>query len=189
METIFEQGSIFGKGRTFLSTAGPITNALIGGWQFSGIARVTSGLPFSLGEPGYTTDWQDSSYEVVTDNTLRTKKYFNSSTDPQYFANPTAINQGVYFGTPIRLPYAGEAGERNKFRGDGYFDIDSGVSKAWTFSSHGTLKFSWEVYNVSNSVRFDPFSINNQLTSGTLGIASAELTSPRRMQFALRYDF
>jgi hypothetical protein len=179
----------FGKGRTFLSTAGPITNALIGGWQFSGIARVTSGLPFSLGEPGYTTDWQDSSYEVVTDNTLRTKKYFNSSTDPQYFANPTAINQGVYFGTPIRLPYAGEAGERNKFRGDGYFDIDSGVSKAWTFSSHGTLKFSWEVYNVSNSVRFDPFSINNQLTSGTLGIASAELTSPRRMQFALRYDF
>jgi hypothetical protein len=32
-----------------------------------------------------------------------------------------AIGNGIYFGSPIRLPYAGEAGERNNFRGDGYF--------------------------------------------------------------------
>jgi hypothetical protein len=179
----------FGKGRMFLSTTGPIVNALIGGWQFSGIARVTSGLPFSVYEPGYTTDWQDPSFAVVTDKTVRAKKYLDSGSDPQYFANPTAINQGIYNGTPIRLPYAGEAGQRNNFRGDGYFDIDSGLSKAWALGRYGTLKFSWEVYNVSNSVRFDPFSINNQLTSGTFGVASSELTSPRRMQFSLRYDF
>ncbi len=179
----------FGKGRAYLATAGPIVNAVLGGWQFSGIARVTSGLPFSLYEPGYTTDWQDPSYAVVTDNTTRAKKYLAAGNVPQYFANPTAINQGIYNGTPVRLPYAGEAGQRNNFRGDGYFDIDSGLSKAWTFSRYGVLKFSWEVYNVTNSVRFDPFSINNQLTSGTLGVASAELTTPRRMQFSLRYDF
>jgi len=179
----------FGKGRALLITAGPIVNAIIGGWQFSGIARLTSGLPFSLYEPGYTTDWEDPSFAVVTDNTVRAKKHFDQNNDPQYFSNNTAINQGVYVGSPIRLPYAGEAGQRNKFRGDGYFNIDSGLSKAWTFSRYGILKFSWEVYNVSNSVRFDPFSINTQLTSGTLGIASSELTSPRRMQFSLRYDF
>jgi hypothetical protein len=85
--------------------------------------------------------------------------------------------------------FTGRQTLRNNFRGDGYFDIDSGLSKAWTFARYGALKFSWEVYNVSNSVRFDPFSINTQLTSGTLGVASSELTSPRRMQFALRYDF
>lgn len=38
-------------------------------------------------------------------------------------------------------------------------------------------------------MRFDPFTIDIQLTSATLRIASSELTSPRRMQFALRYDF
>jgi Carboxypeptidase regulatory-like domain len=181
----------FGKGKAFLSTAGPITNALIGGWQFSGILRFTSGLPFSLFEPGFTTDWQDESYGVVTGH-VKAKKYFGAGMVPEYFPNPNVsggINYGIDNGTPVRIPYAGEAGERNNLRGDGYFDIDSGLSKAWSLPKNGKLKFSWEVYNVSNSVHFDPFSIGSGLTSGNLGVASAELTSPRRMQFALRYDF
>jgi hypothetical protein len=53
----------------------------------------------------------------------------------------------------------------------------------------GSMKFGWEVYNVSNSVRFDPFSIGSGLTDGNLGVASSLLTVPRRMQFSLRYDF
>jgi hypothetical protein len=178
----------FGKGKQFLGTAPPLVNALIGGWQFSGIARLTSGLPFSLFEPGYTTDWDDPGFGVKTTN-FKAKRYFDQNTNPQYFSNPSAINNGIYTGSPVRLPYAGEAGQRNAFIGDGYFNIDSGLSKAWTLEKYGSLKFAWEVYNVSNSVRFDPASINPQLTSGTLGVASAELTSPRRMQFSLRYDF
>jgi hypothetical protein len=38
-------------------------------------------------------------------------------------------------------------------------------------------------------VRFDPFSISGQLTGGSLGIASTTLSTPRRMQFSLRFDF
>jgi hypothetical protein len=145
-------------------------------------------LPWSLFEPGFTTNWDEEGYAVNT-VPVKTKRYFNSSFDPQYFANPNAINDGVYAGTPVRLPYPGEAGERNKFRGDGYFGFDSGLAKSWGLGRYGTLKFSWEVYNVTNAVRFDPFSIGSGLTGGNLGIASAELTSPRRMQFSLRYDF
>jgi hypothetical protein len=117
------------------------------------------------------------------------QRYFDSSGNPQYFSNPSTLNNGIYTGGPIRLPYAGEAGQRNPFRGDGYFNLDSGLAKSWQLERYGALKFAWEVYNVTNSVRFDPFSINGQLTSGSLGIASAELTQPRRMQFSLRYDF
>ena len=47
------------------------------------------------------------------------------------FDNVAAINNGVMNGSPIRLPYPGEAGERNNFRGDGYFDIDSGLAKTF----------------------------------------------------------
>jgi hypothetical protein len=78
-------------------------------------------------------------------------------------------------------------------RGDGYFDIDSGVNKSWKLgwkaAEAGTLKFGWEVYNVTNTVRFDPASIGSGLTGGNLGVAGSLLTAPRRMQFSLRYDF
>ncbi len=179
----------FGKGRAYLSNMNSILNAFIGGWQSDGIFRVTSGLPFSLFEPGYTTDWQIPEYAVVTDPSLKAHLHFDSKGNPVYFASPTAINNGVLTGNPVRLPYPGEDGERNKFTGDGYLDLDSGLAKNWKLNEYGTLRFTWEVYNVTNTVRFDPFSIAPTLTQTNLGTASSELSQARRMQFSLRYDF
>jgi len=177
-----------GRGKAVLGGANRLTDAVIGGWQLSGINRTTSGLPWSLYEPGWTTDWQIESYGVVTGN-LKMRRHYDQNGNPQYFDNAAGINSGVSTGTPVRLPYPGEAGERNFFRGDGYFDIDSGLAKTWALPEHATLKFAWEVYNVTNTVRFDPASIGSGLTGGNLGVASALLTSPRRMQFSLRVDF
>ncbi len=141
-----------------------------------------------MDEPGYTTNWTYGSNAVVT-APVKLRRHFDASGSPQFFDNPDTLNNGVTAGTPIRLPYPGEAGQRNNFRGDGYFDLDSGLSKNWKLGEFGALKFAWEVYNVTNTVRFDPGSIGAQLTDGNLGIASALLTAPRRMQFSLRYDF
>ena len=90
-----------------------------------------------------------------------------------------------------RLPYPGEAGERNNFVGDGYFDIDSALGKSWTITEQQTVKFTWEVFNVTNSVRFNtnPAFLSNQFGTGSLGDYSATLSKPRKMQFSLRYDF
>jgi hypothetical protein len=87
------------------------------------------------------------------------------------------------------LPYPGEAGERNNLRGDGYFDIDSGLAKTWSLPENARMKFAWEVYNVTNTIRFDPASIGGGLTGGNLGVASNSLSTSRRMQFSLRIDF
>ena len=171
-----------------MASSNRFAEALIGGWQWSGILRATSGLPFSLGEPGWSTDWQIGSYAVTTGK-VTNSHHFDSAGNPQFFDNVAAINSGISSGSPVRLPYPGEAGQRNKFRGDGYFGLDSGLAKAWKLSDYGALRFTWEVYNVTNTTRFDPFSINNQLTGGELGVATATLTQPRRMQFSLRYDF
>jgi len=112
---------------------------------------------------------------------------------PQVFKGDTAsaINAGVYNGSPIRLPYPGEAGQRNAFRGDGYFDIDSTLSKTWAIHEDVKLKFAGEVYNVGNNVRFDdsPGNLSSGLTSGTFGVYGGVLTTYRRMQFGLRLDF
>ncbi|HEY1901399.1 MAG TPA: TonB-dependent receptor [Terracidiphilus sp.] len=178
----------FGRGKMLLGSANRLLDAFAGGWQLSGINRWTSGLPFSFFEPGWTTNWQEESYGVVT-APIKMRRHFDQNGDPQFFDNPNAINNGIATGTPVRLPYPGEAGERNNFRGDGYFDIDSGLAKTWKLGEIGSLKFAWEVYNVTNTVRFDPASIGSGLTDGNLGVASSLLTQPRRMQFSLRYDF
>src|SRR5208282_4894920 len=112
---------------------------------------------------------------------------------PQVFAGNSAstINNGVTTGSPIRLPYPGEAGERNNFRGDGYFDADSSLAKSWNLHEQVKLKFAAEVYNIGNNVRFDdsPLNLNAGLTSGTFGSYGGVLTTYRRMQFGMRVDF
>jgi len=178
----------FGRGKAVLGSANTLLDVFVGGWQWSGINRWSSGLPFGVTEPGWSTDWQIESFGVNVGN-VKTHKHLDASGNPQYFADPDAINAGTSTGGPIRLPYPGEAGQRNGFRGDGYFNVDSGLSKNWKIREYGTLKFAWEVYNVTNAVRFDPASIGGGLTSGNLGIASVLLTAPRRMQFGLRFDF
>jgi hypothetical protein len=184
----------FGRGRWLGSGANRFTDAFIGGWQLSGLSRVTSGLPFSVYAPGWATNWQIESYGVQT-APVKIRKHIDANGAPQVFDNPDAINAGVTGpDTPIRLPFPGEAGQRNNFRGDGYFDIDSSLSKTWTLFHENTLGFAWDVFNVTNSVRFDTNGnskngLNEQLTSGTLGVYSGTLSAPRVMQFSLRYAF
>ncbi|WP_263356009.1 TonB-dependent receptor [Acidicapsa ligni] len=180
-----------GRGKMLLGASSRLTDAFLGGWQFSGLSRWASGLPFSLSSPGWQTNWNQEASGVVT---APVKVHKNlASGIPQVFAGngAEAINNGITSGNPVRLPYPGEAGERNFFRGDGYFDVDSALSKVWNLPERATLKFAAEVYNVGNNVRFDasPLNLNGVLTSGTLGAYSGVLTTYRRMQFGLRLDF
>ena len=94
--------------------------------RLGAILRATSGLPFSFNDPGWTTDWQQSSNAVVTGKVVN-QRYFDQNGNPQYFKNITDIVNGVNTGGPIRLSYPGENGERNNFRADGIFDLDSGL--------------------------------------------------------------
>jgi hypothetical protein len=182
----------FGRGAKFLAKDSGFLDQFIGGWQLSGVFRLTSGLPTSLYEAVYDTDYQYGSYAVITNpKGFIKQKYLDASGNPQYFSNPQVVNNGAAIGTPVRQSYPGEAGERNNLIGDGYLDLDTGLSKSWKVANYGALKFTWEVYNVTNTVRFDPESINTLIYfgGGSFGRASAELSSVRRMQFSLRYDF
>ncbi len=190
----------FGRGKAVFSGANHFVNAVIGGWQWTGLGRWTSGLPFGVIAPGWATDWQIESWGVQT-GPIKTHRHLDSNGSPQAFADPAAINRGIQNGgSPMRLPYPGEAGGRNIFRGDGYFDIDSGLAKTWAITGTQSLRFAWEVFNATNSVRFNTnpnyinstasvVGLNNQLTQNTLGVYSATLTAPRVQQFSFRYDF
>jgi hypothetical protein len=177
-----------GRGKKFGAGSGTFVNALIGGWEWSGLARWTSGFPTSMyAYCCYPTNWYLESGAILSGPRPKTGAYIDKDGDPNIFKDPgTAINS-------FRYSYPGESGQRNELRGPGYFGIDSGLSKSWTFNESQALKFSWEVFNVTNSVRFDvnPLPQNNgQIDRGpAFGKYTSTLTNPRVMEFALRYSF
>lgn len=178
-----------GKGKALLASSNKLGEALWGGWQWAGLGRWTSGLPFGIIEPGWTTNWEFQAWAVPT-TAVKMNKHVEGGL-PQVFADDVGIQNGVANGSPIRLPYPGEAGSRNYFRGDGVFNVDSSLSKSWNLWERSKLKFAWEVYNVSNAIRFDTNSLGNALTYPGFGIYSSRLGDRnfRRMQFGMRLDF
>ncbi|SPE44124.1 conserved exported hypothetical protein [Candidatus Sulfotelmatobacter sp. SbA7] len=191
----------YGKGRRWSSTNG-FMNSVLGGWGLSGLARWTSGFPFSVGAgSGWSTDFELEGTSFVVGAKPKTGVFYDSSGDPEVFNNPqnnitcactspTAPPSGA---TPnFRATYPGEAGLRNNFRGPGFFDIDGGLNKIWNFSETRLVRFSWEVFNVTNSVRFDAANAlsNEDLVDITgFGKFQRTLTTPRVMQFSLRFAF
>ena len=174
----------FGRGQHFGSGSNRLVDTVIGGWQWSGLARMSSGLPFTLYDGnGWATNWEYESAMVQTGK-IDMHKHRDSLGRVQAFAKPSKLLSN------LRLPYPGEAGQRNKFIGDGFFGVDTGFAKAWHLYESNVLQFGAEIYNVTNSARFDPHSIDGGSTDGSvLGTYSGLLTSNRRMQFSLRYNF
>jgi hypothetical protein len=177
----------FGRGRYFGSGMGKIADALIGGWGLSGIVHWTSGFPFSMGGgAGWPTNWQLQGQAVQTGKPGKVGVFLDSSGNPNMFKDTTQAS-GAF-----RFPLPGESGQRNELRGQGYFEIDTGLFKAWKITEQQTVNFTWEVFNVTNSVRFDAAQSSNQfaLTFGNFGAySSPTLSKPRVMQFSLRYSF
>ena len=107
---------------------------------------------------------------------------------PNLFANPAGALAAY------SLPLAGDVGQRNGIRGDGYFGIDLGMGKKFNIvkvrDQQHTLQFRAEGFNVTNTVRFDPGSANLSILNPNLfGQYTATLTKPRVFQFSLRYEF
>jgi len=189
-----------GKGRALAHNANGILDAFIGGWQLSGLARWTSGFPYSVdGGQRWPTDWFLTAITQMTARP-RTGIFKLQIPDPvtgkldafvSPFANPTAAQND------FTLPLPGGVGSRNVLRGDGFASWDMSLAKRWKMPYREThnLQFRWEVFNVPNLTRFNAQGVGASLLTsltqspGTFGAYTSLLTQPRVMQFALRYEF
>jgi hypothetical protein len=182
-----------GKGRRFGNGLGGVADAIFGGWQVSGLWRQTSGFPVSVGNgrfwptnynvTGYAT--QIAPAEVGT-NKNAPRPTAGGQSGPNLFKDPSVAIRSFANTLP------GEIGGRNILRGDGIFNIDTGVSKWFRmpYAEGHTLQFRWEVFNLTNSVRFDPQQITLDLgNASAFGRYTGTFVPPRVMQFALRYEF
>jgi hypothetical protein len=179
----------FGRGRWLAHDANAFTNAVIGGWQLSGLARWTSGFPVTIVNGAtWPTNWQlgGDATQLAPISTHVTENPDGSVNLFSQPLTPTDVGLG-----PFRHDLPGEAGNRNTLRGPGFAGLDLGLSKRWKMpwgESHN-LVFRWEVFNVPNLHRFDVQTVDTDITSPSFGNFSGLLTNPRVMQFALRYEF
>jgi len=179
----------FGRGRTFGRDTNKVLDAVIGGWQLTGLFRMTSGFPISIFNGfNFPTNWEQAGMAVQVGAAPKTGAYKNPDGTVNFFA-VGGENAAAFF----REPFPGESGQRNILRGDGYFGVDMGLSKRWKMpwkESH-SVQLRWEVFNVTNSSRFDAQTSLNVIDSygSSFGNYTHLLTNPRVMQFALRYEF
>ncbi len=176
----------FGRSRHFGGGMNKFIDAVVGGWGLSGIFHWTSGLPFTMASgAGWSTNWQLQGAAIQTGPTGKIGIFRDQNGNPNMFQNTTQASNA------FRFPYPGESGQRNELRGQGYFDLDSGLYKSWKITEGQSLKFAWEAFNVTNTPRFDAAQAAFQfgLTFGNFGNYTNTLSVPRVMQFSLRYEF
>jgi hypothetical protein len=181
----------FGKGKKWASHGG-IIDALFGGWQLSGIYRQSSGFPIGVRNGrAWPTNWQWQGFATQLVPVGETGSYKNAPAvagpgGPNIFPDPNAAVNAFDYTLP------GGTGNRNVLRGDGYFTIDGNLAKSFRMPYHENhrLQIRWEVFNVTNSVRFDVASMSIDIgLRGSFGRYAGLLTQPRVMQFGARYEF
>jgi hypothetical protein len=180
----------FGKGHPVAHDASGVLDAIIGGWQISGLGRWTSGFPFSVdGGQRWPTSWFLTAIAQMT--TKPKTGVYKRNESVSVFADPAAAQ------ADFTIPLPGEVGSRNVLRGDGFASWDMSLGKRWKmpYRETHTVQFLWQVFNVPNLTRFNAQGVGQSLLTSltqspsSFGAYSSLLTQPRVMQFALRYEF
>jgi len=187
-----------GRGRRFGASMNRILDAFVGGWQLSGNYRQTSGLPFTVSNgQRWPTDWNvdaNATPMVTVPMSLTQNAVGIKGGGPNAWTNPLSLvstpNEATgQYGDWIET-FAGQSGLRDNYRGFGLFNIDTGLYKSFTmpFNEHHKLQFRWETFNITNTPIFSNPSPSD-FSISSFGKVSGTLTSPRQMQFAMRYTW
>lgn len=172
-----------GRGKTFLGNVNRLTDLILGGWETTGILRWTSGFPFIVDNGAYyPTNWDIEGWATqissIPSRALKRGKL------TQRFADPQAVFSSFGHALP------GDSGTRNPLRGDGYYSWDAGLDKDFHLTDRLKCQLRWEMFNITNSVRFDSHSISATLDNPqNFGQATAPLTNKRLAQFSARIEF
>jgi hypothetical protein len=181
-----------GHGKRFGSGMPGWADAIVGGWQISGLWRWSSGFPISVFETGvWPTNWNNNNWALWNGKPVTTGQYKNmkaiaGTVGPGLFPDPEAALNAFDYELP------GGIGTRNPLRGDGVFNIDLNVAKRFRmpYNERHSIQVRWETFNLTNTARFDVDSLSLDISAaGTFGKYSSTLNQPRIMQFGLRYEF
>ena len=156
----------FGKGRALMNTSSRPLDAILGGWQLSGIYRWNTGLPVTspYDDARWATNWNVQA-RVTPTGSIQTCP--DRSGSPKLFGGSACNIKALY--QSFRNAYPGETGPRNYLRIPAYMNADLGLAKAWKmpWSEKHQLQLRWDVFNVANH---QPFGAVDTSRTG-LGVA------------------
>lgn len=165
----------FGKGKQFGANMNGVENAILGGWQWSGILTAKSGLPLSI-------------------NPITGLSYgFNQRPNVVPGVSPVPANQSINnwinraaFSQPAPDTFGDAPRFMSNLRAPKYFDWDMNIQKRWNFTEHKQLEFRFEMFNAFNHPDFYEPDIN--LGDSTFGVINSAY-QPRIVQIAGKFFF
>ena len=170
-----------GKGQRFLGGVSGVGGKLISGWGLNGISTFQKGFPLTLNTASNSTDsfggGSRPNYVAGCDTTepgssqSKLTKWLNTSC---FTAPPSAT-----FGSLGRTLTA--------VRQPGIANYDFSLFKNTYITERVGLQFRTEFFNIFNRVQFGP--PGETLGNAQFGVISAQLNTPRLIQFALRLNY
>lgn len=186
----------FGKGRMFLTGANRMLDAIVGGFQLSGTANLSTGLPFTAtincgnDLPG-SLSGNGECYPNVSVNGARLKTHlssFNPTTQKRTFYTSQQNADGT-----LKAPFSDPGldnignGGRNTYWGPGFFNTDLSLLKKVKLYESVEAQFRMDAYNAVNHI--NPGNPGGNITSdGTIG-GEAPGPGPRQLEFSFRLQF
>ena len=162
----------FGRGRTYLSNAGSLMNALAGGWQLDSIVSAQDGPPGTVTMATSTANTGTTQYpnRICNGNLPSSQR-----TIQQWFQTSCFVAPPLYTW--------GNAG-RNIVIAPGLVTWDLGVHKDVHLTETFGLTLRGEFFNILNKANFG--YPNTSIGSPAAGTITSVVTTGRQIQFALR---
>jgi hypothetical protein len=164
----------FGRGKRFLSQSNSVVNGLLGGWQAQSTFIRRTGRPFT---PTISRDVANTGIGSQRPN--RTGSGALENPTPQAWFDKTA------FTVPANYTYGNSGGFI--LREQRFADLDFSVFKQFQVREKSRLQFRAEFFNLTNTASFSAPNTNIDTAAG--GVVTSDISTPRQIQFALKYNF
>jgi hypothetical protein len=165
-----------GKGKPIGSSMNKVAEAVVGGWQVSGLIRVQNGIPDPMSAPnnGFGLAYNPPNISSGPDVSIGDRnvgQWFNVNA----FSRPAPFTIGT---APRRI---------TQLRQDGVHSADIALMKNFSVREPLRLQFRAEFFNLTNTPQFS--APNTSLGSNTFGQVTSQGNSPRQIQFGLKLSF
>ena len=167
----------FGKGKQFGADWNRPMNAVLGGWQWSGILTAHTGLPISVSAAQNNTGgfgFNQRPSLVAGVSPIPQNQNNNDWINPAAFAQPAPFT----FGNASRF--------LSDLRAPGFVNWDMGLQKWWNITETKRFQFRFELFNAFNHPNF--FVPDSNLGDSNFGTITSAYPA-RSLQFAGKFYF
>jgi hypothetical protein len=166
-----------GQGKKFGSGWSRPVDAILGGWQWTGIVTAHTGLPLSINPASNNTagfGFNQRPNIVAGVDPIPQNQSINDWINPAAFAQPAAFT----FGDAPRF--------LSNLRAPGFVNFDTGIQKWWRITESKRIQFRFELFNAFNHPNF--FEPDTNLGDATFGTITSAYPA-RSLQFAGKFYF